>query len=395
MNRNTTRRGTTRQDAGPLPDRSKESSDDVHAMVLTGSGFGSSSCYALGVMKGLVQQGGRHLGNAPIDPKIYTGTVFSAFNATVMAAGAGGDAAATADHLERLWIEDITGPRDLPSRLGWPRRNGVFRLRMDPRSFFDRKNLLGSPWRPFLDFLGDSAFLSTSFARRLWHLLRSEGTLLDRLTRLPDATTFFDLTPLRELVEAQIDLDRLRRSSKELRIVASDWETGAPTVYHQKELTHEQIMATLAIFALFPRLELDGRSIAGGGIASPTPVAPAIEAAKELGAERLVLHIAFLSPRLPEIPFPEMPSTFDTFNRLTYFQMKGLEHRDIEQTLEPSEVRESGPAITVHCYRPRQPLWNFPEVLDYSREKAIRLITEGAADATAHDCTAQGCILAG
>ena len=67
----------------------------VHAVVLSGSGSSSTDAFEVGVMKSLLAEGAPHLGGRPIDPAIYSGSGFGAFNATVMASQIGGDTAAT------------------------------------------------------------------------------------------------------------------------------------------------------------------------------------------------------------------------------------------------------------------------------------------------------------
>ncbi|MEM7581780.1 MAG: patatin-like phospholipase family protein [Acidobacteriota bacterium] len=373
-----------------------KSDDTVHALVLTGSGFGASSCYGIGVMKGLLQVGVKHNGGQVIDPQIYAGTVFSAFNIAIMASCKAGSNAATLDYLERLWLDEITGPDDLLTRMGLPRRNGVYRLRMDPRSFFDPRTLLRQPLKPFVDLANDAGYLSSQLLSRLGVLAKGDKPLSRRLLELPNVSDFIDTSPLEKLLEKHVDLHLLRSSGSELRIVATDWVNGEPAVFDQADLTYQQILASLAIFALFPRPIINGHPIAGGGIASPTPIQPAIDAALKLGAKKLVLHVVYLRPRLDNIDPPEIPSTFDTFNRLTYLQMKGLELRTLRQGIHTGDRRKQprdNLRITAHCYRPKKPLWDVLEVLDYSRDKAQQFMEQGLDDAINHDCEVEGCAL--
>ncbi len=366
----------------------------VHALVLTGSGFGASSCYGIGVMKRLIQNPSPHAGNQVVDPEIYSGTVFSAFNIAIMASQMAGSNADTLDALERIWLEEITSQEDLLTRLGLPRQNGVYRLRLDPRSFFDPRTLLRDPTKPFRNLLNDVSFLSRSFSSRLSQFLTSKKPLSKRLLDFPDIADFFDTSPLAKLLEKHIDLNRLRNSDRQLRIVATDWVTGTPAVYGQEDLTYQQILASLAVFALFPRPIINGHPIAGGGIASPTPIRPAVDAAVQLGAKKLILHVVYLRPKLQNIDPPKMPNTFDTFNRLTYLQMKGLELRTLQQGIRTDDRRKrpSSPLeITAHCYRPKKPLWDVLEVLDYDRDKAQKFIEYGFNDAMTHDCEAEDC----
>ncbi len=361
----------------------------IHAVVLTGSGFGVSSCYEIGILKALCGTGCAHLDNLPVDPQIYSGAVFGAFNAAVMTSQKDFDNPARLEALERIWLEEITGRNDLLSRLGLPRQTGVYRLRFNPRPFLDPFALLRDPLHPFAELAADTAYVTRQVGERVQGFLGSRGRLLHRLLRIPALSDFFDTEPLEALLEKHIDLELIRRSGRELRVVGTDWTTGDAAVYRQSELTYEMLMASLAIFALFPRREIGDRPIAGGGIATPTPIRPAIEAAVELGAGKLILHVIYLRPRLEDIPVEELPSTLETFNRLTYLQMKGLalDVSDRKRVPRPSDKLP----MHVHFYRPARHLWDILDVLNYDRDEAREFIHHGTEDGLAHDCAAAGC----
>src|SRR5262249_3379473 len=86
------------------------------AVVFAGSGCGSVDAYGVGVLKALVEMGAA--GGEALEPSIYSGSAFGAFNAALMVADAGGDTAATVKYLEGAWLDGLCSTASKP--------NGVF-----------------------------------------------------------------------------------------------------------------------------------------------------------------------------------------------------------------------------------------------------------------------------
>ena len=84
----------------------------VHAVVLSGSGSSSTDAFEVGVMKTLLDEGAAHLNGRKIDPAIYSGSGFGAFNAAVMASQAEGRGAWLARAPSRLPEKQDRLPRN-------------------------------------------------------------------------------------------------------------------------------------------------------------------------------------------------------------------------------------------------------------------------------------------
>jgi predicted acylesterase/phospholipase RssA len=366
----------------------------VHAVVLAGSGSSTTDAFEVGVMKTLLDEGAAHLGGRTIDPAIYSGSGFGAFNAAVMASQAGGDTASTLRYLERVWLEDISST---PDSCG----NGVYRVRGNPFTFLQPRCYVPQPWQPFVQALADGVFLTANLFERLRvFLLQGEGSLSERLLQIPDLTVFFDMAPLRSTLRKTLDLARLRGSGKELVVVASDWQKGKPRAFLKPEMTDELgyaiLQASMAYLLAFPFVAIDGRPFGGGPGSMATPLQPVIDLYARPG-RHLVVHVIYLLTPIEEVPLEKMTSALGGLGR--YFSMNEVLNvkNDVEygsHVVPAAAALEDRPSVTIHSYRPRQPIINWFEFTDFDRETTAAFIAEGRTSARAHDCAAEGCVLA-
>lgn len=366
----------------------------VHAVVLSGSGSSSTDAFEVGVMKTLLDEGAAHLNGRKIDPAIYSGSGFGAFNAAVMASQAGGDTGSTLRYLERVWLEDLSST---PDSCG----NGVYRLRGNPFTFFQPRCYAPQPWRPFVQALEDGVFLTADlFERFRVFLLEGEGSLGERLMQIPDLTVFFDMAPLRSTLRKNLDLARLRGSGKELVVVASDWKKGKARAFSKQEMTDEDgyaiLQASMAYLLAFPFVEIEGRPFGGGPGSMATPLKPVIDLYARPG-RHLVVHVVYLVTPIEQVPLARMTSALDGLGR--YFSMN--EVLNIKNEVEygpdvaPAEAAPADPpSVTIHAYRPRKPLINWFEFANFEREITAAFIAEGRISVLGHDCAAEGCLLA-
>jgi NTE family protein len=81
--------------------------------------------------------------------------------------------------------------------------------------------------------------------------------------------------PLREIVEAHVDFDRLRKAKgPALFVGAADVATGEPRVFERTQVTPDALLASACLPALFPAVEIDGASYWDGGYAANPPLLP-------------------------------------------------------------------------------------------------------------------------
>ena len=102
-----------------------------------------------------------------------------------------------------------------------------------------------------------------------WSLDTSPGFLFfDHLTRLvsPYQLNPLDLNPLRDLLEAQVDFDRVAACDKmKLFVSATNVHTGRVKVFTCSEITPDVVMASACLPLIFQAVEIDGVPYWDGG----------------------------------------------------------------------------------------------------------------------------------
>jgi hypothetical protein len=272
-------------------------------------------------------------------------------------------------------------------------------------------------------FAFDSVYLANQAMIRAVRFAGSDLPLPGRLIELPDISAFFDPQPLRSLIWSTIDLEGLRRSSKELAVATSDWRAGVTRVFWKDEIVaHREIdaiLASTAIPGVFPPVEIHGVPYVDGSLTMNTPLKPAIRA----GAE--VLHVIYLDPLSTSAPTSRYTSTFEVITR-TFAILNAEQIRNdirkaeqINQGLAILRGEQGAPEdvgellgrlpiageilrrmageprrpLTVHRHLPQGTLADGAEVLNFSISHINTLIEQGYQDAVNHDCEASGCLV--
>ena len=105
--------------------------------------------------------------------------------------------------------------------------------------------------------------------------------------------------PLRRLLEAQIDFDRVRAFGEiELLIAATDVATGRARLFRRTELTIEALLASACLPTLHHAIEIDGRAYWDGGF-SANPDLVTLAAESPAGDSLLVLLNPIEKPGIP------------------------------------------------------------------------------------------------
>lgn len=103
--------------------------------------------------------------------------------------------------------------------------------------------------------------------------------------------------PLRRLIAAQLEFDRLEEAPIPFHVVAVDLFTG-----HERRLSHgpalDAVLASSAIPGVFPPVEWEDTELIDGGVANNTPVSHALD----LGHDRIYVLPTGTSCALPEAP---------------------------------------------------------------------------------------------
>ncbi|HEX8291700.1 MAG TPA: patatin-like phospholipase family protein [Pyrinomonadaceae bacterium] len=394
--------------------------DERLAVVL--SGGGAYGAYEVGVLKALLGGEMKGAGYRPLDPHIFTGTSVGSFNASVMVAQGGAPGRVAAERLERIWLDEIA---EGPGRCG----NGVFRIRANPQRYLD-SDCFADPSAPAADFGDDAEYLARNFLARGLNFLTTRGSLLKRSLQLVDTSAFISVQPFHEMVSRTIDPEAIRTSGKELRIVATNWETGEVKIFENHHVGaafgREMILASAAIPGIFPPVEVDGVVYVDGGAVMNTPLNCAIKA----GAS--TLFVVYLDPDVGNIPLRRLMNTVDTIDRVYTIMLATKINEDIDtaawinqglsvvekaraeggadalsgeeitsfirvaaQIAERLEKGRSYKPLTIHRFHPHDDLGGPLGLLDFSREAVSGLIARGFEDAVYHDCYESHCIFPG
>jgi len=362
---------------------------NLEAVVLSGSGCGSTDAYGVGVLKALAE-GAPPTTDGVFEPSIYSGAAFGAFNAAVMTADPGGGTAATVRRLEQAWLDGLC------STAGQP--NGVYRIRCSPMTLLDPRSWIDSPASTVVDTAKDVAFLTSDFIARVRAKLSPSGSagIGERIADMLTATPFFDMSPLRAHLRAFVDLARVRSSAKTLMVNATDWERGIGRIFTNADMTdaqgHDILQASAAYLVMFPFVDIGGRPFGGGPGSLATPLRPVVETFGPR-TDRLTVHTVYIHPPMAQIPLGNMPGMLTGTGR--YFDMvESLNVRaDVEYGpgQEPAPTSGSRANVTIHRYRPSTPIVDWFRIIEFDRTQTEAFIAQGYRDTRNHDCRAAGC----
>lgn len=392
--------------------------DHTQAVIL--SGGGGYGAYEVGIMKALLGGEMAGAGYRPIEPGIFTGTSVGSFNAAFMVSQPGVASGQTAEELERAWLNEVAGT---VSRCG----NGVFRFRgnllrlVDPACYT-------TPLGPLEQLGNDASFVAGALFSRGVNALLTQGSIANRGLQFVDLSALISVEPFKEMLKRTINSQAICDSDRQLRIVATNWETGEVKTFENGDIANEEfgpqmIMASAAIPGLFPPVEISGDLYVDGGTVMNTPLKCALQA----GA--VTMHIVYLDPDVGNIPIRRLMNSIDTFDRVFTIMLATKINEDIEtaawinQGLRTMElVEEAGSAanlsaaditafvrvagqiagrikqgrpyrkLTIHRYHPKDDLGGPMGMLDFSEDSIRRLIARGYEDAVFHDCNESKCI---
>ncbi len=108
-----------------------------------------------------------------------------------------------------------------------------------------------------------------------------------RILRWP---SLLSTDPWARTLQDQIDFDRLVGSPIQLRITATEVESGQLRIFTNDEITVRHVLASCSIPIVYPWTILNGMHYWDGGVMASTPLAPAIDA----GAHEII--VVLLSP---------------------------------------------------------------------------------------------------
>ena len=155
----------------------------------------------------------------------------------------------------------------------------------------------------------------------LWRGLKRHDVfpiaLADLLRALLSSNHLFTPSGLRRLLDDHLPYARLEESTIPVHVMATDLFTGSPVCLSAGPAA-EAILASCAIPAIYPPVQIGNRALVDGAISCNTP----IQAAIELGATRLIiLPTAFACPHAS----PPRGVFASAFHAMGLFVMQQLE----------------------------------------------------------------------
>lgn len=143
------------------------------------------------------------------------------------------------------------------------------------------KAALGKFWRAVSDAARFSPIQRSPFdvAKGNWSLDSSMGYLFyDLFSRLfsPYEVNPANLNPLRDVLEASVDFERLKDSPIKLFINATNVRTGLPRLFRNAEITADVILASACLPLIHQAIEIDGDPYWDGGFSGNPLMTPLI-----------------------------------------------------------------------------------------------------------------------
>ena len=283
------------------------SASGTQQAVVLSSG-GADGAYAVGAMKALVAGQSAATGHQPLDPQIVKGSSIGAFNAAYLVSYLEKmDAVAAVANLEHCWLEDLA---EHPDRRG----NGAYRFRGDLMQVLDAHNLATDPVHTLGHMAEDSLFLARDWFERILYFAASDEPLAKQSLKLLDLSSFISSEPLLRLIERVIDFDRIRQSSRKLKIAVTNWDTGEMEIFSNRDMTDEHgpsiVLASQSLPGFFAPVEINGNLYVDAAVLGYARLDAAIDA----GAG--IIHVIYVDPDIENIPGKALHSTLETLYRV-------------------------------------------------------------------------------
>jgi predicted acylesterase/phospholipase RssA len=392
-----------------------------HRQAVILSGGGANGAYEVGVLKALLTGQSPATEYRALDPDIFTGTSVGAFNAAFLVSLWETHGQAAISNLETVWL----------NRLGRGVRAGSgtsgYRYLANPMEFFDPRNFFANPLASITQLADDSLYLFWDFFNRFMYVVNppDEESLAERLLYTLAVDNFITREPFNRLVREVVKFEAIRRTQKDLRVAATNWETGRVEIFSNFDFTDKLgpriIMASSALPGFFPPETVGAQPYVDGAVLMNTPLNPAIKARADS------LHIIYLDPDVSSIPVHYLGNLLSTLYRTQVINWASTINESIreaegindalkilkmaEQEKAVSTINAKGVVQTlakfgkrleslaryrmlkIHRYHPRDELGGPLSLLNFRQARIEYLIERGFHDAVGHDCIASKCVL--
>jgi NTE family protein len=189
------------------------------------------------------------------------------------------------------------------------------------------------------------------------------------LVALDRAGSLFDARPLRDLIAATVEIDRIRAAPMRLLVTTTDLERRDKRIFDNATVTVDALYAAAAVPGAFPPVEIDGALLVDGGLTGRAPVLEALEADASLA--RAVVVMSYAPTERGAEPTTMRRALEESFELVMIQQIR----RDTEL----AQLRH--PGVDVQLLAPSSPLLLRP--LDFDADAMARLLALGRADGLA------------
>lgn len=190
--------------------------------------------------------------------------------------------------------------------------------------------------------------------------------------------SFFDSSPLHNLLKEGISLDRIRDSGKHVNVGTVSLSSGKYTIFDQ---TSDHFIDAVIASASFPGMltpvEFLGQLWTDGGVKEISPIKKAVE----LGAD--IIDVIITNPVVRTKKFIENPTTVDILKRSIDLSTDKIMANDIEKVEMYNKLAENllthKKFVKLNIIRPENNL--IEDLLDFRPEKIQEMMEKGYQDA--------------
>lgn len=190
--------------------------------------------------------------------------------------------------------------------------------------------------------------------------------------------SFYDSSPLNNLLKSTIDLDKIRSSGKRVSVGTVSLSSGKYTIFDQ---TSDHFVDAVIASASFPGMltpvKFLGQLWTDGGVKEISPIKKAVE----MGAD--VIDVIITSPHIRVKRFLENPSTVDVLKRSLDLSTDKIMANDIEKVEMYNSLALAGLSekkyVKINILRPDYNL--IEDLLDFRPEKIQEMMEKGYTDA--------------
>ena len=189
------------------------------------------------------------------------------------------------------------------------------------------------------------------------------------LWRVNAAGSLLDPSPLRELIESRLDLERVRRSPIRLVILTADLDRRVKRLFDNQSVSVDALMASVAVPGAFPPAMVDGSLLFDGGLTGRAPILDALESGVDVRRGVVIMSYAE----------GERGSAPTTIHRAVEAAFEMGMVTQITREVELARLRF--PQVEIHLLTPTAPLDLRP--LEFEPAAMARALEQGKADGLA------------